>query len=339
MSKSLGNVIVPQKVVGTLGADVLRLWIAATDYANEMSLSDEILKRVAESYRRIRNTARFILGNLAGFDPERDQVPLADMVAIDRWALKRTLELQDEVMHAYRNYQFHLIYQKVHNFCSVDMGGFYLDVLKDRMYTTGAKSAPRRSAQTAMYWIIEAMVRWLAPILSFTADEIWRYMPGKGDESADESVFLQTWVELPVGANAPLAIDWDAVFAVRSAVARELEKLRNSGAIGAPLDAEVDLYCAPELQRTLATFGDELRFAFITSDARVHPAADRPADAVPAEESDRTNAWIVVRASEYGKCVRCWHKRADFGVDARHPELCARCVINVEGPGEVRRWS
>ncbi len=335
MSKSLGNVIVPQKVVGTLGADVLRLWIAATDYSNEMSLSDEILKRVAESYRRIRNTARFLLGNLDGFDPTRDQVAVEELLAVDRWALKRTLELQDELIDAYRNYQFHLIYQKVHNFCSVDMGGFYLDVLKDRLYTTGKQSLPRRSAQTAMYWIIEAMVRWLAPILSFTADEIWRYMPG----TRDESVFLHTWIELPVGANAPLAIDWDAVFGVRSAVARELEKLRNSGAIGAPLDAEVDLYCTQELERTLATFGDELRFTFITSEARVHPAAKRPANAVPAEEGERNAAWVVVRASEHGKCVRCWHKRPDVGADRDHPELCGRCVTNVVGPGETRRWS
>ena len=335
MSKSLGNVIVPQKVVGTLGADVLRLWIAATDYSNEMSLSDEILKRVAESYRRIRNTARFLLGNLDGFDPTRDQVAVEELVAVDRWALKRTLELQEELVDAYRNYQFHLIYQKVHNFCSVDMGGFYLDVLKDRLYTTGKQSLPRRSAQTAMYWIIEAMVRWLAPILSFTADEIWRYMPG----TRDESVFLHTWLELPVGANAPLAIDWDAVFGVRSAVARELEKLRNSGAIGGPLDAEVDLYCTQELERTLAMFGDELRFAFITSEARVHPAAERPANAVPAEEGERNAAWVVVRASEHGKCVRCWHKRPDVGADRDHPELCGRCVTNVVGPGETRRWS
>jgi isoleucyl-tRNA synthetase len=335
MSKSLGNVIVPQKVVGTLGADVLRLWIAATDYANEMSLSDEILKRVAESYRRIRNTARFILGNLAGFDPGHDQVPIDQLVAVDRWALKRTLQLQEEVIEAYRNYQFHLIYQKVHNFCSVDLGGFYLDVLKDRLYTTGTKSAPRRSAQTAMYWIIEAMVRWLAPILSFTADEIWRHMPGR----RDESVFLQTWIEFPIGTHAPLAIDWDALFTIRSAVARELEKLRNSGAIGAPLDAEVDLYCAPELEQTLKSFGEELRFAFITSDARVRPASDRPENSAPAEEDDRNSTWILVRASEHGKCVRCWHKRADVGATQQHPELCGRCAINVDGPGETRRWS
>ena len=335
MSKSLGNVIVPQKVIGALGADVLRLWIAATDYANEMSLSDEILKRVAESYRRIRNTGRFLLGNLAGFDPATDQVPLDQLVAVDRWALWRAHRLQAEIIEAYRNYQFHLIYQKVHNFCSVDLGGFYLDVLKDRLYTTGAKSAPRRSAQTAMYWIAEAMVRWLAPILSFTAEEIWRYMPGE----RDETVFLQTWLELPKGAELTPTIDWDAVFTVRTAVARELEKLRNSGAIGAPLDAEVSLYCAPQLQQTLGAFGDELRFVFITSDARVLPVTQRPSDAVAADEGEQSACWIVVQASEHQKCTRCWHKRADVGVDPQHPALCGRCVNNVAGSGETRRFS
>jgi isoleucyl-tRNA synthetase len=335
MSKSLGNVVVPQKVVGTLGADVLRLWIAATDYANEMSLSDEILKRVAESYRRIRNTGRFLLGNLAGFDPATDQVPLDQMVAVDRWALWRTRQLQDELAEAYRNYQFHLIYQKVHNFCSVELGGFYLDVLKDRLYTTGAKSAPRRSAQTAMYWILEALTRWLAPILSFTAEEIWRHMPGK----RDASVFLQTWAELPKGSDAALCINWDTIFGVRASVSRELEKLRNAGAIGAPLDAEVDLYCAPALLGALAPFGEELRFAFITSALRVHPAEQRPAEAVAAEEGDRNAAWILVRASEHGKCARCWHKRPDLGANAQHPELCGRCASNVDGPGESRRFT
>jgi isoleucyl-tRNA synthetase len=335
MSKSLGNVIVPQKVVGALGADVLRLWIAATDYSNEMSLSDEILKRVAESYRRIRNTARFLLGNLAGFDPQTDQTAMVDMVAVDRWALKRTQELQDELIEAYRNYQFHLIYQKVHNFCSVDLGGFYLDVLKDRLYTTGAKSAPRRSAQTAMYWILEAMVRWLAPILSFTAEEIWRFTPG----ARDESVFMQTWVQLPLVAPTSHEVDWDLIFKVRSGVSRELEKLRNGGAIGGPLDAEIDLYCEPALQDALLRFGEELRFAFITSDVRVHAAKDRPAEAMPIEEGEANVAWVLARASEHTKCTRCWHKRADFGSDPKHPELCGRCVINIEGSGETRRFT
>jgi isoleucyl-tRNA synthetase len=335
MSKSLGNVIAPQKVIGTLGADVLRFWIAATDYANEMSLSDEILKRVAESYRRVRNTARFLLGNLTGFDPATDQVALDELVAIDRWALRRTQQLQEEVIAAYRNYQFHLIYQKVHNFCSVDLGAFYLDVLKDRLYTTPAKSHARRSAQTAMYWMLEAMVRWLAPIASFTAEEIWRYMPGK----REQSVFFNTWVNLPARAGDPTAIDWDVLLQLRGAVMRELEKLRNAGSIGGPLDAEIDIYCAPALLELARSFGDELRFVFITSEARAHPAAERPADAVPAEEGEANVAWIVARPSAAAKCVRCWHKRADVGRHPEHPELCGRCVTNVAGPGERRRHS
>jgi isoleucyl-tRNA synthetase len=334
MSKSLGNVILPQKVIGALGADVLRLWIAGTDYANEMSLSDEILKRVAESYRRMRNTVRFLLGNLAGFDPAHDQVPPGELVAIDRWALWRTEQLQEEVVGAYRNYQFHLIYQKVHNFCSVDLGGFYLDVLKDRLYTTPAKSHARRSAQTAMFWIVEAMVRWLAPLLSFTSEEIWRYMPG----TRNESVFFNTWVALPQGAAQRPQVDWDSVLRVRSGVMRELEKLRNAEAIGAPLDAEVDVYCAPHLLQILQSFGDELRFVFITSAARVHRADSRPPQAAAAEEGNDDFAWIVARPSAAKKCVRCWHKREDVGSSAEHPELCGRCVTNVAGPGEQRRY-
>jgi isoleucyl-tRNA synthetase len=334
MSKSLGNVILPQKVIGTLGADVLRLWIAGTDYANEMSLSDEILKRVAESYRRMRNTVRFLLGNLAGFDPAHDQVAPGELVALDRWALWRTGQLQEEVIAAYRNYQFHLIYQKVHNFCSVDLGGFYLDVLKDRLYTTQAKSHARRSAQTAMFWIVEAMVRWLAPLLSFTAEEIWRFMPG----ARNESVFLNTWIALPQGSGQRPQIDWDAVLRVRSGVMRELEKLRNADAIGAPLDAEVDVYCAPHVLQILQSFGDELRFVFITSAARVHRADSRPPEATAAEEGNEDFAWIVARPSSARKCVRCWHKREDVGSSAEHPELCGRCVINVAGSGEQRRY-
>jgi len=335
MSKSLGNVVVPQKVIGTLGADVLRLWIAATDYANEMALSDEILKRVAESYRRIRNTARFLLGNLDGFDPATDKVPASEMVAVDRWAVWRTQQLQEEVMAAYRSYQFHLIYQKVHNFCSVDLGGFYLDITKDRVYTTGKKSLPRRSAQTAMFYIAEALVRWLAPILSFTAEEIWRYMPG----ARSESVFFNTFFELPKELTQQPSIDWDAILNLRGAVSRELEKLRNAGSIGAPLDAEVDVYTSGPLLETLQSFGEELRFVFITSAARAHSADTRPADAVAAEEGDANTTWIVVKPTTASKCVRCWHKRPDVGQNPKHPELCGRCVTNVDGPGEQRRFT
>jgi len=334
-SKSLGNVVAPQKVVSTLGADVLRLWVAATDYSNEMSVSDEILKRMSDSYRRIRNTARFLLGNLSGFDPGRDTVAHDELVDLDRWAIARTRELQSEVINAYRDYDFHLIYQKVHNFCVVDMGGFYLDVIKDRLYTTPAAGLPRRSAQTAMQAIAEAMVRWLAPILSFTAEEIWRHMPGR----RDDSVFLSTWAQLPAPASTDSKIDWPAVLEVRSGVLRELERLRVAGSIGAPLDAVVDVYADGPLAASLAALGDELRFVFITSDAKVHPAATRPPEAVPAVEADEPAVWIRVQRSGATKCVRCWHRRDDVGTVAQHPELCGRCVVNLEGAGETRRFA
>jgi len=335
MSKSLGNMIVPQKVVSSLGADVLRLWVAATDYSNEMSVSDEILKRMADSYRRMRNTARFLLGNLAGFDLARALLTADRLVELDRWAIERTRELQAEVVAAYRDYEFHLIYQKVHNFCVVDLGGFYLDVIKDRLYTTGADSEPRRSAQTALYWIAEAMARWLAPILSFTAEEIWRHMPGE----RAESVFHTTWAQLPDAAPGPAAVDWPAVLEVRSVVLRELERLRVEGRIGAPLDAVVDLYCAPERRAALTALGDELRFLLITSEARVHAADVRPA-ATDAGGGEGAGAfWVAVDASRAAKCVRCWHKREDVGSSDRHPQLCGRCVSNLDGPGETRRFA
>jgi isoleucyl-tRNA synthetase len=335
MSKSLGNVVLPQKVVSTLGADVLRLWVASTDYANEISVSDEILKRMSDSYRRIRNTARFLLGNLAGFDPARDAVPPAGLVDLDRWAIARTRELQAEVIEAYRNYDFHLIYQKVHNFCVVDMGGFYLDVIKDRLYTTPRQGLPRRSAQTAMQQVLEAMVRWLAPILSFTAEEIWRHMPGE----RAESVFFSTWVELPGGEVAATTVDWPPVLEARAAVLRELERLRVAGEIGGPLDASVDLYAAPAVRAALAPLGEELRFVLITSEARVHPAESRPEEAVPAGTAADTGLWVRVRPAAAAKCARCWHKREDVGSVAAHPELCVRCTVNLDGAGETRRFA
>ncbi len=336
MSKSLGNVVLPQKVMSTLGADVLRLWVAATDYANEIAVSDEILKRTSDSYRRIRNTARFLLGNLAGFDPERDSVPVEQMVALDRWALTRTRGLQEEIVAAYRSYDFHLIYQRVHNFCVVDLGGFYLDVIKDRLYTTPAAGHPRRSAQTALRWIAEALVRWLAPILSFTAEEIWRCMPGK----RAESVFFETWAKLPsVEPDGAVVIDWPKVLEARAAVLRELERLRVAERIGAPLDAEVALYGTADWQQALGALGDELRFALITSEAVVADAAARPDEAVPADPDAKSGLWLLVRPSTQPKCVRCWHKRPDVGTVAAHPELCARCAGNLDGAGETRRYA
>jgi isoleucyl-tRNA synthetase len=335
MSKSLGNVVLPQKVVSTLGADVLRLWVAATDYANEISVSDEILKRMSDSYRRMRNTVRFLLGNLAGFDSAADAVPIEQMVALDRWALGRASALQEEIVAAYRSYDFHVIYQKIHNFCVVDLGGFYLDVIKDRLYTTPARGLPRRSAQTAMWWMAEAMVRWLAPILSFTAEEIWRHMPGP----RAESVFLSTWAELPALPAAMPAVDWARVLQARGAVLHELERLRVAGLIGAPLDAIVELYAEPEMHAALAPLGEELRFALITSEAHVHAAADRPHAAVAADAEGQSGLWLHAHASTATKCVRCWHKRADVGSVAAHPELCSRCASNIDGPGEIRRFA
>jgi len=331
-SKSLGNVVLPQKVMNSLGADVLRLWVSSTDYANEMSVSDEILKRMADSYRRMRNTLRFLLGNMYGFDPKQHAVPTAEMLALDRWALARTRALQAEIVEAYRKYSFHLIYQKVHNFCIVDLGGFYLDVTKDRLYTTGADSPARRSAQTAMFHIAESMVRWLAPILSFTAEEIWRFLPGE----RGESVFFETWHNVPEVPSSD--VDWPALIQLRTDVVRELEKLRDAGSIGAPLDAEVDIYCAPDEYARFNALGEELRFLFITSEARVHEVRTPPDNAVLATNTGRAGVWIGLKRSEHAKCVRCWHRREDVGRYADHPELCGRCVTNVDGPGELRKF-
>ena len=241
-------------------------------------------------------------------------------------------QLQGEIQKAYREYQFHLIYQKIYGFCVVDLSSFYLDVVKDREYTTQADSMARRSCQTAMYHVAEAMVRWLAPILSFTAEEIWHYLPGKHDAS----VFLSTWHQFPPQAKVDMRL-WQQVLGVREAVRKELEKLRVAGAIGSSLDAEVDLYCEPELAHALGSLGDELRFALITSYARVHGDDKRPKDAVASE--DMSGLWVRAMASRHTKCVRCWHHREDVGVDKANPELCARCVTNVTGSGETRRFA
>jgi isoleucyl-tRNA synthetase len=335
MSKSRGNVVAPQQVVGSLGADILRLWVAATDYRGEMSVSAEILKRIADSYRRLRNTARYLLANLNGFDPTLHRVAPEDMLALDRWAVDRAFQLQEELLKAYEEYNFHLIYQRVHNFCAVDMGAVYLDIIKDRQYTTPADSRARRSAQTAMFHIAEALVRWLAPVLSFTADEIWRYLPGK----RGASVFLTTWYEglTPLAEDAPLGrAFWDTLLTVREAVAKELERVRVEGRIGSSLDAEIDLYGEEGLYHTLSRLEDELRFVLITSYARVHLAAKRPAQAV---ETEIPGLWAVVSPSSYPKCVRCWHRREDVGNHSTHPELCGRCVENIEGAGERRAFA
>ncbi|MBT8131262.1 MAG: isoleucine--tRNA ligase [Gammaproteobacteria bacterium] len=336
MSKSIGNVIEPQKIVGKLGADILRLWVAAADYRGEIHVSDEIMKRLSDSYRRMRNTSRFLLGNLHGFEPGRHEVAPESMLALDRWALDETRRLQDEVIEAYRNYEFHLIYQKVHNFCVVKMGGFYLDIIKDRLYTMQADSVGRRSAQTAMYHIAEAIVRWLAPILSFTAEEIWAALPAPANGERSFSVQLSQWHAIPqvdLGTQ-----DWQTLIAVRDAVNRELERARTAGTIGSALDAEVDLYCDAELADTLRSLGGELRFLLISSSARVNEAAKKPETALAAEEGP-DGLWISVKRSDNEKCERCWHRRPDVGSVAGHENICARCVQNVDEGGEDRQWA
>jgi isoleucyl-tRNA synthetase len=339
MAKSLGNVIAPQKVIKNLGADVLRLWVAATDYRGEMSVSNEILKRVADAYRRLRNTARFLLANLHGFNPETDCVAPEEMLALDRWAVDCAFHLQNEVIAAYDAYLFHVVYQKLHHFCAMDMGSLYLDIIKDRQYTCQSNSRARRSAQTALYHIVEALVRLFAPMLSFTAEDIWDNLPGK----RGESVLLEaSWYDglFPQSSPAPLSQKeisgdlWEKIFAVRETVNKELEKLRISEAIGSSLDAEIDIYCDDALYSQLTTLGDELRFVFITSDARVHPLSAKPTQAVACDDF-----WLIAKPSEHPKCVRCWHHCEDIGTHSEHPELCGRCVENIEGKGEERHYA
>lgn len=336
MSKSVGNVVAPQEVMNKLGADVLRLWVASTDYSGEMAVSDDILNRTADAYRRMRNTARFLLANLNGFDPATDMVHVQDMLPFDRWAVDRALQVQEDVCRAYDAYEFHRIYHRIHNFCTVDMGSLYLDVIKDRQYTTPADSLARRSCQTAMYHIVEALVRWLAPILSFTADEIWEHMPGQ----REPSVFMAEWYQglFPLEADESFGRRfWDQVIAVRETVLRELEKLRAADELGASLEAEIDLYCPPALLESLGQLGDELRFLLITSAARLHPEGERPSDAAVAELDGGERLGILARRSEHAKCVRCWHRREDVGANPEHPELCGRCVENVSAGGEQRK--
>jgi isoleucyl-tRNA synthetase len=335
MSKSKGNVIPPQSVMKNLGADVLRLWIASTDYRSEMRVSDEILERTSDGYRRLRNTARFLLSSLDDFDPAKDLVATPNLLALDRWLMDRAYLLQEEVKAAYETYQFQHIYQKVHHFCVLDLGGFYLDIIKDRQYTAKADSLARRSAQTAMYHVIEALTRWLAPIISYTADEIWQFIPGQ----RSESVFLETWYDglVKLDDNAVMNREfWQTIMSVRAAVSKELEKSRAKGDIGSSLNAEIELYCNPELFNALNQLSEELHFIFITSNALVIADQFAPDDAIQTEFE---GVKLKVIVSEHKKCVRCWHQRYDVGEHAAHPELCGRCEENVVGNGERRFYA
>ena len=333
MSKSIGNVISPQKVINDMGADVLRLWVASADFSSEMTVSDEILTRAGDSYRRIRNTARYFLSNLDGFNPADHGVEHDDLLALDRWAIDCAAGLQEEIITAYDEFQFHLIYQKLHNFCVRDMGGFYLDIIKDRIYTCPENSLSRRSAQTALYHIAEAFSRWIAPILSFTASEIWGFMPGE----RESSVFVAEWFSLPrlTDADVISQADWAAILQAKEAINKVIEDQRNQGVVKGSLGADIQLYAVPELYQSLAKLGDELRFVTITSKATLL-SLEEGGD---ANESMLEGLKVGVQRSSAEKCVRCWHFIEDVGANAEHPEICGRCVTNLSDTGESRRYA
>jgi isoleucyl-tRNA synthetase len=324
MSKSLGNVIAPQQVSDTLGAEILRLWVGATDYSGELSISNEILKRIVESYRRIRNTLRFLLANLSDFDPTTHAKPVAEWVEIDRYAVALTSSLQDEMVAHYADYEFHYVAQKLQTFCSEDLGAFYLDVLKDRLYTGRADAPPRRSAQNALFHITHSLLRLMAPILSFTAEEAWRVFVGK----KDDSVFFHTWYEFPlIPDGSALLSRWRQIRAAKGEAQRQLEQLRVAGGIGSSLAAEIEIKADGEIFQALAHLSDELRFAMLTSDARV------------TETPGGGELVVAAARSAHKKCERCWHYRVDVGSDAAHPSICGRCIANLYGAGESRRFA
>lgn len=335
MSKSLGNVIVPSEVWDKFGADILRLWVASTDYTGEIAVSKKILERAADSYRRIRNTARFLLANLNGFDPACDAVKPEEMISLDRWAVSCALEAQNDIKAAYENYQFHAVVQRLMRFCSVEMGSFYLDIIKDRQYTTKADSLARRSCQTALWHISEALVRWIAPILSFTADEIWSYLPGE----RSEFVFTEEFYEGLFALGETEQLDdsyWQQILKIRSEVNRVLEQARNDKVIGSSLEAKVAVYADDKFLPLLEKLGNELRFVLITSQAVVKPLSDKPLDLA---EGELAGLAVSVSRAEGEKCPRCWHYATDIGHNAEHLAICGRCVENVAGDGEQREFA
>jgi isoleucyl-tRNA synthetase len=314
MSKSLGNVMAPQKISDTLGAEILRLWVGSTDYSGELSISDEILKRVVESYRRIRNTLRFLLANTSDFDPAKHAVDTEKMVEVDRYALALTARMQEAALEDYKAYQFHLVVQRIQAFCSEDLGAFYLDILKDRLYTCGADSQPRRSAQTALHHITHSLLRLMAPILSFTAEEAWQIFGKEG------SVFEKTWYAVPdPKLDATTFESWSAVRQLRDSVTKAIEERREKKEIGSSLAAELDIRASGPVYDAIARLGDELKYVFITSRASAHRAEG------PVQ--------VDVKPSASQKCERCWHYRADVNGEG----LCGRCLSNLKGQGEPRK--
>jgi isoleucyl-tRNA synthetase len=317
MSKSEGNVVVPQEVSDKLGAEIIRLWCASTDYSGDLGIDDKILARVVDAYRRIRNTLRFLMANVSDFDPAKDAVPFEQMLEIDRYALSRASQLQADILAHYEVYEFHPVVSKLQIYCSEDLGSFYLDILKDRLYTTGPKSPARRSAQTALWQITHAMLRWMAPFLSFTAEEAWKVF------GSSESIFMETYADFPA-PDAALLAKWSRIRELRDAVNKDIEALRADGKVGSSLQANVALEVAAEDHALLSSLGEDLKFVFITS------AIDLVAASAIATR---------VTASSDIKCERCWHYRADVGHDPAHPTICGRCTSNLFGAGEDRKYA
>jgi isoleucyl-tRNA synthetase len=339
MSKSVGNVVTPAEIMSQYGADVLRLWVASVNYTQEITVSKEIFKRQADAYRRIRNTSRFLLANINGFDPKQHQVALEDMVALDRWVVGKAAELQADIETAYEEYEFHQVVHKLMNFCTTELGGFYLDIIKDRQYTAQSDSHARRSCQTAMYLIAEAITRWMAPILSFTAQEIWQALPVPVTGERDEFVFTDVWYEglTTLPADVELNNDyWSQLIQIRAEVNKSLELARKEKVVGKGLEAQVTLYVTESLATTLKTLGDELRFVLITSGATVTQVTEAPDNTVATEVD---GLWLSISQASGVKCDRCWHFTDDVGQHEAHPLLCGRCVTNVDGLGESRQFA
>ncbi|MEY3778190.1 MAG: Isoleucine--tRNA ligase, partial [Pseudomonadota bacterium] len=317
MSKSLGNVVIPQEISDKMGAEIVRLWVASTDYSGDLNIDDKILARVVDAYRRIRNTLRFLLANVSDFDPRKDAVADADLLEIDRFALSRAAQLQADILERFKVYEFHPVVSKLQVYCSEDLGAFYLDVLKDRLYTSAPKSLARRSAQTVLYRITHAMLRWMAPFLSFTAEEAWQTF------GSSESIFMETFSDLG-SPNEALLAKWARIREIRDQVNKDIEALRADGKVGASLQAAVTLQAGPEDHALLASLGQDVKFVFITSQLNL-------------VAGDSLMAKVAV--SEDTKCDRCWHYAPDVGVNPAHPTLCGRCDSNLHGEGEKRLFA
>jgi isoleucyl-tRNA synthetase len=332
MSKSLGNVVSPQTIVNTLGADILRLWVASNEYRSEMTISDEILKRTSDTYRRIRNTARFLLSNLHDFKPELDLIPFESLVELDKWAIAKMYELQNNIIKAYDEYQFHIVTQNIHHFCSIDMGSFYLDIIKDRQYTASREGHPRRSAQSAMYHIIQALTRLMSPILCFSSDEIWDKIPGDKKELS-----LEKWYTNLQGINIKHDVNmsfWNQIQQLRAECNKLLEARRAKGEINDSLEASVTLYLKDDMYHLVSKMKDELHFILIVSNVNIEFYHYAPRD---AQSTIMDGIKVKIEIAQGSKCKRCWQRQNTVGNSKEYPDICHRCIENITTLGGEKR--